>query len=78
MCQVIGTSSALWSITAKNPDGSTGPVAHPLARSLAPLTRSLATLTRSLATHYSLRSLVRSLVLLLAPELVVQWNNFVP
>ena len=30
---------ALWSITAKNTDCSTGPLARPFARSLAPLTR---------------------------------------
>ena len=31
--------NALWSITAKNTDCSTGPLARPFARSLAPLTR---------------------------------------
>ena len=30
---------ALWSITAKNTDRSTGPLARPFARSIAPLTR---------------------------------------
>ena len=37
-----GSPRPLWSITAKNTDRSTGPLARPFARSLAPLTRSLA------------------------------------
>ena len=38
----IKKSSTLWSITAKNTDWSTGPLARPFARSLTLLTRSLA------------------------------------
>ena len=50
----------------------TGPLAHPLARSLAPLTRLR-------APHCSLRSRapLGSLAHSLAPELVGQWNIFV-
>ena len=51
---------ALWSITAKNTDCSTGPLARPFARSLAPLTRSLAP-DCSLRSRPPLRSLIRSL-----------------
>ena len=51
---------ALWSITAKNTDCSTGPLARPFARSLAPLTHSLAP-DCSLRSRPPLRSLVRSL-----------------
>ena len=50
----------LWSITAKNTDCSTGPLARPFARSLAPLTCSLAP-PCSLCLHALLRSLVCSL-----------------
>ena len=50
----------LWSITAKNTDCSTGPLACPFARSLAPLTCSLAP-NCSLRSRPPLRSLVRSL-----------------
>ena len=53
-------SDPLWSITAKNTDCSTGPLARPFARSLAPLTRSLAP-DCSLRSRPPLRSLVRSL-----------------
>ena len=53
-------TSALWSITAKNRDVSTGPLARPFTRSLAPLTRSLAP-DCSLRSRPLLRSLVRSL-----------------
>ena len=35
-------SHTLWSKTTENLDGSTGPLAHPFARSLALLTHSLA------------------------------------
>ena len=52
--------NALWSITAKNTDCSTGPLACPFARSLAPLTRSLAP-DCSLCSRPPLRSLVHSL-----------------
>ena len=38
----VRMSRALWSKTAKNTDWSTGPIACPLARSLARLTHSLA------------------------------------
>ena len=41
-------TNALWSGTNKNRVVSTGPLAHPFARSLAPLTRSLARSLRSL------------------------------
>ena len=51
---------ALWSITAKNTDRNTGPLARPFARSLAPLARSLAP-DCSLRSRPPLRSLVRSL-----------------
>ena len=54
------TLLALWLITAKNTDCSTGPLARPFARSLAPLTRSLAP-DCSLRSRPPLRSLVRSL-----------------
>ena len=49
-------TTALWLKTAKNTDGSTGP----LARLLAPLTRSLAA-DGSLRLRPPLRSLARSL-----------------
>ena len=52
--------SALWSGTNKNRDVSTGPLARPLARSLAPLTHSLAPHC-SLHSRAPLRSLVLSL-----------------
>ena len=74
-----GTSSPspypLWSRTAKNTDCSTGPLARPLAHSLAPLTHLLA-LDCSLRPRPPLRSLVRSLshfahsLTLLTPSLV--------
>ena len=51
---------ALWSITAKNTDCSTGPLARPFACLLAPLTRSLAP-DCSLRSRPPLRSLIRSL-----------------
>ena len=51
---------ALWTITAKNTDWSTGPLARPFARSLAPLTHSLAP-DCSLCLRPPLRSLVCSL-----------------
>ena len=51
---------ALWSITVKNKDCSTGPLARPFARLLAPLTRSLAP-DCSLRSRPPLRSLVCSL-----------------
>ena len=47
--------------TAKNKDCSTGPLAHPFARSLAPLTRSHAP-DCSLRSRPPLRSLIHSLV----------------
>ena len=50
----------LWSITAKNKDCSTGPLACPFAHSLAPLTRLLAP-DCSLRSRPPLRSLVPSL-----------------
>ena len=53
-------SPSLWSITAKNTDCSTGPLACPFIRSLAPLTRSLAP-DCSLRSRPPLRSLVCSL-----------------
>ena len=56
----IFLSKVVWSITAKNTDCSTGPLARPFARSLAPLTRSLAP-DCSLRSRPPLRSLVRSL-----------------
>ena len=40
--QIRVNTDALWLITAKNTDRSTGPLARPFARSLAPLTRLLA------------------------------------
>ena len=52
--------NALWSMTTKNSDCSTGPLARPFARSLAPLTRSLAP-DCSLRSRPPLRSPVRSL-----------------
>merc|ERR1719204_2538565 len=52
--------AALWFRLVKNQDVSTGPLAHPFARSLAPLTRSLAP-DCSLHWRPPLRSLVRSL-----------------
>ena len=54
------TSGSLWSITAKNTDCSTRPLARPFPRSLAPLTRSLAP-DCSLRSCPPLCSLVRSL-----------------
>ena len=57
MWQILIT---LWSITAKNTDCSTGPLARPFARSLAPLTGLLAP-DCSLRSRPPLRSLVRSL-----------------
>ena len=51
---------SLWSITAKNTDCSTGPLARPFARWLAPLTHSLAP-DCLLRSHPPLCSLVRSL-----------------
>ena len=65
-----------WFKTSWFQDVSNGPLAHPLARSLAPLTRSLAPHC-SLRSRAPLRSLVRSLAHSLAPELVGQWNIFV-
>merc|ERR1712002_811446 len=56
----IKKSSTLWSITAKNTDWSTGPLARPFARSLTLLTRSLAP-DCSLCSCPPLRSLVLSL-----------------
>ena len=53
-------SVSLWSITAKNTDCSTGPLARLLAHSLAPLTHSLAP-DCSLLSRPPLHSLVRSL-----------------
>ena len=64
----------LWSITAKNTDCSTGPLAHPFAHSLALLTRLLVP-DRSLRSRPPLRSLVRSLarsLTSLTPSLVGQ------
>ena len=54
---VVFVDVALWSGTNKNRDVSTGPLAHPFARSLAPLICSL-------ALHYLLcwRALLRSLI----------------
>ena len=57
---VLLDGNALWSITAKNTDRSTGPLARPFARSRAPLTRSLAP-DCSLRSRPPLRSLVCSL-----------------
>ena len=57
---LIKLTNSLWSITAKNTDCSTGPLARPFARSLAPLTRSLAP-DCSLRSRPPLRSLVCSL-----------------
>ena len=56
----ISSAATLWSITDKNTDWSTGPLARPFARSLAPLTRTLAP-DGSLRSRPPLRSLVRSL-----------------
>ena len=56
----VSSPPPLWSITAKNRDVSTGPLARPFARSLAPLTHSLAS-DCSLRSRPPLRSLVRSL-----------------
>ena len=64
-----------WSITAKNTDCSTGPLACPFAGSLAPLTRLLAS-DCSLRSRPPLRSLVRSLAHFahsLARETVNDW-----
>ena len=57
---------ALWSITAKNTDCITGPLARPFARSVAPLTRSLAPdcslrFARALRCAHSLARSLRSL-----------------
>ena len=61
MVKVKFVSVALWSITAKNTDCSTGQLARPFARSLSPLTRSLAP-DCSLGSRPPLRSfIVRSL-----------------
>ena len=72
---VIVLSLALWSITAKNTDGSAGPHARPFVRSIAPLTRSLAP-DCSLRLSSPPRSLVRSLAHFahsLAPGTVNDW-----
>ena len=50
----------LWSITVKNKNCSTGPLARPFARSLVPLTRLLAP-DCSLYSRPPLHSLIRSL-----------------
>ena len=66
---------ALWSITAKNTDCSTGSLARPFTRSLAPLTRSLAP-DCSLRSRPPLRSLVRLLAHFahfLARGTVIDW-----
>ena len=51
---------SLLSITVKNTDFYTWPLAYPFAHSLAPLTRSLIQ-DYSLRSHFPLRSLIRSL-----------------
>ena len=55
----FGTTTALWSGSAKNQDVSTGPLARPFACSLAPLTCSLAP-DCSLRSRPPLRSFPRS------------------
>ena len=60
MASLIHPPPALWAKKTKNPDGSTGPLACPFARSLAPLTRLLAP-DCSLRSRPPLLSLVRSL-----------------
>ena len=76
LCQNHEKASTQWLRISLNRNVSNGPLAHPLAGSLAPLTRSLAPhcLLRSRA---SLRLLVRSFTHSLAPELVGQQNIFV-
>ena len=58
--QRSGGAGALWSVTNKNRDVSTGPLARQLARSLAPLTHLLARHC-SLRSRAPLRSLIRFL-----------------
>ena len=55
-CEIMNITVALWSITAKNTDWSTGPLARPFARSLAPLTGLLCTtcFARALRCAHSL------------------------
>ena len=62
-------TAAQWIKTAKNWDGSTGPIARSFARSLAPITYSLAPHC-SLCSRAPLRSFVRSFVHSLTPKLV--------
>ena len=71
--------AALWSGTNKNGDVSTGPLAHPFARSLAPLTRSLARSLRSLSCSWEsefLRSQDDLVVSHSVTESAFEWPNF--
>ena len=56
----VDNTCTQWARIRKNIDQSTGPLAHPVAHSLAPLTRSLAP-HYQLCSRAPLRSLVRSL-----------------
>ena len=69
MFMVNVNAPSLWSITVKNTDWSTGPLARPFARSLAPLTHSLA----PDCSRPPLRSLTRSLAHSLACGTMNDW-----
>ena len=62
LCLVI----TLWSVTNKNRDVSTGPLARPFARSLAPLTRSLARSLCSLPRSWESEFLMSQIDLVLS------------
>ena len=72
----LSSAFTQWFRTSWNRDSSIGPLAHPLAHSLAPLTRLLAPHC-SLCSSAPHHSFVRSRAHSLAPELMGQWWIFV-